>query len=102
MKLSIITILVLYSAYAHAEYKLPSHNWSLNILPKQENKKVISLLSIFTKEDVYTEIKSGKALMKQLVTDSDHNGFKYQDIDIFGYVPRDRHSSVWPSNYKNE
>jgi len=96
MKLSIIAILALYSAHAHAEYKASSHNWNLNILPKQENKRVINLLSIFTKEDVYIEIKSGNALIKQSVTGGDHN----QDIDIFGYAPTSRHDSVWLFYYE--
>jgi len=100
MKLSIIAILALYSVHTHAEYKASSHNWNLNILPKQENKRAVNLLSIFTKEDVYIEIKSGNTLIKQSVTGGDHSVFKYQDIDIFGYAPRSRHDSVWPSDYK--
>jgi hypothetical protein len=99
MKLSTIAILALYSTHTHAEYKSSSCNWNLNILPKQENKRAINLLSIFTKEDVYIEIKSGNTLINQLATGGDHSIFKYQDVDIFGFTPKSRHDSLWPSDY---
>ena len=61
------TIIILLSATTSADFKPDTYNWNVEggkLL--DDRQSVPDLISLFTKEDVYT----------------------YQDIDIFGYIPR--------------
>ena len=75
---TIMTIIILLSETSAANFKPEAYNWNAKELDRVR-LAVPDLISLFTKEDVYT----------------------YQDIDIFGYTSRPIFDKVTPISHSD-